>query len=488
MMKKLAIWKTLLILLSLSCYALPVLELDPTELNLNFNVGIEKAYHLTLSTPNSTETIYNITFESHSMLEMDKIQLLEPNSSLDYVFYAYSDSPSTQDITLKATYEYYSQTTLEALTYNFTLDGGGFHPTYKQINKGDTIIINNIDSINHTFTTLDYSTDIDILPGQSYSVLMDTVGSYSYFDRVTDYGIDIEVIDNTIQILTHSPEQDRTLRLHLAATIKSTEIEISLFKTNFSIRFNESESNALQLTNIGTETAYNVQLAMNWTAFNINDFNLNVSESRVVLFDIIPLISSSNQSDMTHHLELKITSGNSNSITQPIDVFIPHTSFVSYADTSSTLAAYWREKQVFCDNYPLSPHCISSSIIEYRNVTQWRDKPTNITLTEDEVVDFKAWFSTGESSQIRIENMLKVFLSDMDTRIIDLEEENANMSLQLETLHNISTKNEARIKRDETSSIVSTILFIMIVIIVLIALTTYLVIKVYHRKQADLEG
>ncbi len=476
----------LFLLLIYQANAAPMLHVEPADLNINVIKGTNKEFKLNIDTINSSDPIYNISFSNLPYFTFPKLNNMSTNSSREYFFEVYTDDVVDRDYTSTVSFDYYTQTTIDPATHYMTLDSAGFHPDTLTINKGDTLRIENTDTINHTFTRTDYSFDHRITTDQVFEKVFEDTGVINFFDRISDYGGSIEIKPSVIMFLTHSSSYDKTVLFHFDSNIEETQLGLSIFETNFSIRHNDSRESALQITNLGDETAYNIKLEMPWTTFDSNNFDLNASQSKVVLFNIIPSITSTNQSGIIHNLTMNIRGDNTAELTEDIHLYIPLTSFITFGNTTDLLAI-WDAKLKFCREFPLSIECAMQPLIVQKNITKYVDKPTNISFTEDEVVQIKSLL-TGEDLQQRIENVVKKSMSEMGVELTDI---NAKLDLLLnETreLRLIADDNAARLKRKEISSIIITFLLLFVIGITVLILGGVYGYKWLKKREAKKEG
>lgn len=469
-----------LLLLIPFCSAVPLLHVNPTTLNINIVKGYDRIYQLNIDTFNSTQTLYNISFTQVPNMVFNPIGNLTPNSSGLYQFHVYTNDIVTANYNSVVSFNYITQTTIQGTNHQIVIDNAGFHPSFLQLVRGDSITITSQENLNHTFTATDYSSDIPLDYNVPYTKVMDTIGDLHYFDRLTNYGLELNVLTNVQDSFTHSSDYDIPLTINFNSNLQATQLSKQIFLTDYTINHNQTQQGAIMITNNGTEIAYGVSLDMQWTSFSPNNFNLNPSESRVVAFSMTPILTSTDQSNKNYALNMTIKGTNTDPISQTINVFVPLTSFLGGNGTCSDIAAVWAAKKAFCDSYPHALECEVGPQIVLQNVTVYSDKPINITFTEDEVKTIKDNLKAGVDTYTREENMIKLFLKGQQDWMTNMENESNATNNKVEVIYNLSTKNEKRLNANETSSTVLTILAIVVSFLLFIVAGIFFIVRKLH--------
>jgi plastocyanin len=479
------LYETVIILLLLIpfCNAIPLLHVSPTSLNINIVKGYDRIYQLNIDTFNSTQTIYNITFLPVPNMIFGPIGNLTPNSSGLYQFHVYTNDIITSTYTSKISFNYLTQTTIQGTNHQIVIDNAGFHPSFLQLIRGDTITITNQENLNHSFTATDYSSDVPLIYNSNYTQTMNTVGDLHYFDRLTNYGLELNVLTNVQDSFTHSSDYDIPLTIYFNSNLQATQLSKQIFLTDYTINYNQTQQGAIMITNNGTEIAYGVSLDMQWATFSPNNFNLNPSESKVVAFSMTPILTSTDQSNRNYALNMTIKGTNTDPIYQVINVFVPLTSFLGGNGTCLDIAAVWAAKLAFCNSYPSSLECSVGPQIVYQNVTVYSDKPTNMTFTEDEVKTIKDNLKAGGDTFTREENMIKLFIKSQQDWMIYMENKSNATDFRTEVIYNLSTKNERRLNANETSSTITTVLIIAFIFFAVLGSGIYFILRQVNKQK-----
>ena len=130
----------------------------------------------------------------------------------------------------------------------------------------------------------------------------------------------ITILDDTG--LVYDPQYSTNLELNMKILYNPTQIQTSVLQRSYTMDFYEVKEVFMSIQNIGNETAENVHLNGRWfTDFNYNNFDLVPGEIKNVLFNIKPIIFSTNETDKTHIENLSI-SGNFPTIYEDFSIYI----------------------------------------------------------------------------------------------------------------------------------------------------------------------
>ncbi|MFW6030637.1 MAG: hypothetical protein ACOCRO_10380 [Halanaerobiales bacterium] len=277
------------------------------------------------------------------------------------------------------------------------------------IYKGDNVTFNNNADFGVSLKNLDSGELTDIKENESYT-FNNMNNDYEY--KVMDYesvervgGCKINVLDNKGSI--NDPTLNAILNLNVDYEYKPTKINTSLSKDNYTIEFNKEQDGILSITNDGDEDAKDINLSGKWLKFNENDFNVEKGYSENIGYTIDPNIGSTEQTNQTYDLELKIE-GNFETETKNISVFVPHAEIGYEDDEKNESLTDFIER--YCNNNPNV--CNTEPQVKYVPYNE-SDSEFNVTFSQRQFNKFQRDFYSHKREEEVSRNDVKESLSEL---------------------------------------------------------------------------
>ena len=434
------------------------------------NKTFNSPYEITLDITNSMGySFYDINFENSSIIEMDTIAELTSGTTLTVNASIVTDSKFLGDVKIKGFYD--AQVGIENETINIDVDfNDGLSVCSFTTIKGNKIMWNNLVSddviIKNEDTGVEFSS---ISEGGNYTTNFDTpeVFRYSFYRRgyrFTDI-CQITVLDDTGRV--NNPDFDGLISLDIGIIYDPTSVELLVIERNFSLEFFEQEEGVLTIKNIGTKTAYDVNLYGDWFNFNKNDFDINPGETTAVVFNIKQAkagISTTNDTDRWYTKNMTIT-GNFDTITEDFNIFIEYANIENFSDMSNQDTLIYMIVN-FCRDNPDEAFCNTDSKVIYSG-NGTGDNAFNVTFEQGQVNKF---ISLTFETMDNIETALNYFIEDK-------EQYNNNLTVMakdISDLKSLSVQETEKREESETNWLMITIIIALVIISGLLGFGGYL--------------
>ena len=360
------------------------LIITPNSVNENILIGEQK--QITLSIKNNFSfPVYNLILEPTVDITLSTIDILNPQEQKTATLTLKPTAEYQKSINPKIQFQFYSIIVRNPITHNVRITDSSFIPSTLQVYQDDSVQWTNEGTVTHTATetTIPPEFDISIPVNQSGSFTFTKIKTYIYHDEAIFFNGLIQVLNKSEEKLTVNPDLYKPLPITLSTSFQSTQISLEPLESEFTVNYNETELGAIRIKNTGTATAHNLKLEGEWFIFRENDFSLNQGDSNLVLYDIKPIITKTEETNLTYLKSIKLIGSNINPINTTISIKIPYSSIT--AQSQSNVSRDELAKQVEAlkkileqFNFTLSPE---GEIIV-------RESDVNITLTSTELKDF----------------------------------------------------------------------------------------------------
>ena len=443
----------------------------------NQNIQINKTYEqdtyfdITIRN-NGNFDFFNVTFENNDFISIVKIPKISSNEILNSTVRVFSNTPIiNKEIKLKGFYDALIGSSNETYEVDVDYDNGLDKCSFSVI-KGDSIKWNNLETYDIKLRNANTLEDIQILSGNSsFEMQLDNPMEFSYY--FTRYGFQFT---NTCQInvlddhgLINNPEYDGSLILNLNLSYPSTELQLTILETNYSISFLNGQDGLLSLKNIGNETAKDVHLSGDWFSFSENNFDLIPGYSKNVGYTISPIgkVFSTNETNKTHIIPINIT-GNFLEISKDFNIFL------EYAEVTNQLQG--NESIDFLEwireHYP--------ELLEPKIVYRYMDnnsKLFNVTLSQEQLNGL--W--DAQFSYMDIQDEYQKFQKEMQENIT------SNLNKMTESVFSldsrINTLEENLLKNKDLNTV---LILILSMILICGGLGYFTIIKLRQIKKKEM--
>jgi plastocyanin len=452
----------LLILFAPLVYASPELLISPNNITATTYYGQNYVTQLTL-TNTGNETMYNIAFNPVSNVAYSNIPTqLAVNQSAQMTV---TITPSAIDTT--TTGLFYTKTTITATPQMqvITATNSMFNPSFINIRQNDTIQWTNSDTNNHTATATDFSWSYTIAPSSSATRQFTDIAVVNYLDTINNYGGVINVSTNQIDMFSHDSNKDKPLIIKTTAQPAPTSMQLDVFTSSFSIGYNEIPVGVLRVQNTGSGTALHLRLAMNWTQFSMQDFNLNTGQYQLINFNITPQVTSTSQTNKSYSFPITLSGDNINPITATVTVFI---NYHDFGDTQQNTSNTSNIVYIINDNV-IRDYCLRNpSSCPTTNISTivYQDRPLQFNITQSD------WNSliTDVNENKNFRNEIKSFMAQLEQRDITMNETMNNLTTNLkkntDSVNNISNLfNKLKVNNFWWNVILSIMIFFVILIV-----------------------
>jgi hypothetical protein len=313
---------------------IPLVSANGLCLNNNQTIYINKTYNqnqdFIVQVRNCDSiSFYNLTIDSPSF-SMTTIPTLQPNQSVNVTVTTTTNDNYVGKLHIKGYYSANVGASNETIpiTVNYA---NQVNPCSFNIVKGDTLVWNNTDTESLDIWNSDNSNKITTIPsGQTYSQTFNNPLLFNYYFTWLrfDFGhCSVNVLSDSGYI--NNPDFDAIADLNVQVNYKPTILTANFPQTNYSMSVIQSQDGLILLTNTGSETAKGITLSGSWFQFTPNNFDLASGVSKTISYTIIPLVTTTNETNQTYNKNIQII-GNFPTIVQNFSIF------VQYADMSSS--------------------------------------------------------------------------------------------------------------------------------------------------------
>ncbi len=268
----------------------------------------------------------NIRSSDETIIRFDQFDL-ESGQNKTFQAEIMTNSDFNGSINLEGQYETFlgSSNKTEIVNIDYDLDQGVDKCNIELI-KGDKIQWNNLVLDDVKIKNYDTGELVEeVLEGENYTKTFSYPEVFKYQIFRIGYPFtpicEINVLDDSG--LVHSKSHDAELNLNIHIIYNPTSLETTFLSTSYEIAFNEEKEDIFSIRNTGSEIARTITLESDWITFNKNNFNLAPGDSTNIGYTISPFVFQTEETNKTHIKNITI-SGNFETITQEIEVFVPY--------------------------------------------------------------------------------------------------------------------------------------------------------------------
>lgn len=264
------------------------------------------------------------------------------------------------------------------------------------------------------YDTLVFDVDFDVpdpwLSINETSFVLNTTNSTKRHNMTVSIrpAIDIGTFTRTVPytLSWNGGLSEEVLEFRIATIEPQTTLQIDAIKDDFEIEMLESDKAVIDVKNNGTMPAWNVTFSCSkWCAFDDADQNntLQEGQSDLVVFNINVPVIPSDETNVTHGIEVCIMAANTRKNCDSIHVFVP---FANQSITECYLPEITPTKMAevmgeFCSQFPFSPYCYFPGD---QNATIIR-LPCNLeNLTQEDMNAYSVCRRDLEDIQLKFDN------------------------------------------------------------------------------------
>lgn len=435
--------------------------------NKTYNVNLPIIFNISNS---DSFSYYNVSLFPNEYFSNFIINEIPAGASVSVNATIISNNNINTTIRLKSFY--YTNVGLQNKTWHLNISSytDSFSPCSLSIVKGDKVIFNN--KLSNPITIKDVNNNIDVstVPAtSSYIMNFPSPITFRYIIYIVGFQLtpicSINSLDTTG--LVNDPDKDFLINFNLKNNYESTTIDSNLLNNNFSMDFFEQKEGILTISNIGNKTAFNINLNADWMSFSPNNFNLNIGESKGIIFKINPLIFSTNDTNRSYSKIITI-SGNFNSKSLNTSIFIKHALFDSANSSRADIDYLIKE---FCPQYPNSVLCNGSGQnIIYKYINNNSDTAISYNMTGKEMRDLWLYlFSLGDKIETN-NNYQKEQVYNINNNTEAIDDKVLNVDSKLNSL------------QEEQINAKTNILFLIIVLLFIFVIAI-VVLLIYLSKK-----
>ena len=281
-------------------------------------------------------------------------------------------------------------------THNINVDyTSGLSECDKSLVEGDTINwINLVSDDIQIFAPYPLWTNSIIAEGSSASKQFVIPGeSFSYFFKRNGFTFTptctITILDDSGLIT--NPIYDASLSLDIKVINPETNVTVSVPIENYVISVFTNAEGILSITNSGNKIAKNVKLTADWFSFNSNNFDLEVGQTKGLIYSLSPQIFSTNDTNKSYSKILTVE-GNFPTYSHNFTINVPYAVIAGTNSSGGLTGSEWIElfcKQIITDPYGIEfqkAMCVGKTIVIGQNTD---GSNISVDYTASEV---RSWF------------------------------------------------------------------------------------------------
>jgi len=437
------------------------------DLNKTFNIDEDITFQVR---NDESFSFHNLTIEQKDIVSMDYVNKIDSGETK--TINAKIITNEDYDKTIKLKGYYLAEVGASEEDYFINIDFiGGLSECDKTIIKGDTITWVNLvndEVILKNVVTGNEAGRIPINSSKLFNFDNPEIFTYSVLRRGYQFTDTCTITVLNDSGLVYNPIYDAFLDLKVSVLYNPTQIQTSVLERDYTMDFYGVKEVAMVVRNIGDEIARNIHFEGNWFAdFNHNNFDLEPDESKNILFNIKPVVFSTNETDKLHKKDLLIK-GNFVTINETFNIYVNYAEIGDDINTNiSTFMDY------LCSVRP--DLCEVKERVIYRDGRN-NSEEFNVTMSKDQVLGLWAYmFELGD--QIGLDfNFLKEQSDTNSMKILSME-------MLMNNLTN-ATKEEREARENQSTTGYAFIVIVLFVII--IGLMVFLVYNLKKEKQRRL--
>jgi len=391
------------------------LMVNQTSIYVNKTVNINEPIILTI-TNSEPFTFHNLTFKSNPYITMSKIESLGSGSSVSIISNVIYNQDVETNVRLIGYYLAQIGQTNKEYPISISFPNGGNKCDLTLI-KGDRILFkNNVDDEILVKNADNLGIIATLLPNSNLSVSFDVPQEINYYYDRRSYhfpiGTNCKITVLNDNGMVNNPDLDAVINLKISANYEPTLLYLDIPQTSYSMNITDSNDGVMTLTNIGNKNAYNVKLEGSWITFSTNNFNLNVGQSKGIIYTIHPLITSTEETNKSYNISIK-ANGNFPEIKKDLIIFINYAEISNSSGSGTSLIDFLIN---YCNLNPTLDICSPKVIYKYRD-----DSQQNVTFNvpQEQVNDlfgliFQAFDEMKRGENMHGKNMVKCKLRDFN--------------------------------------------------------------------------
>lgn len=463
-----------LILTCLLLNTVSALTITPSIISVNKTVGSQTFANFQVLNP-SNFVMYNISFSDSSILNLPKISSLNPGAYANVSAEVISNTQGLYNLDLQG--YYFNNVGSSSNIYQINVSSNSVDDCSKTVTFGDTIKFSSsvLDPIQMFNSDTSVPIEGSIIGTNQIFSYSPSVGILHYYFKRNGFQFapvsgfcTLNVLNTTG--LINDPQLDGSLQFTLLVNYPPTNISYAITQTNYTMSYSDSTDGIMSLTNTGNSIAH-VSLSGDWFTFNNNNFDLNPSQTKGIIYTITPQVLSTDQTGIIHSQNIQI-SGNFPTQNIPISVFINH---ADLSNNSTLLSGNLTEAiRQFCLNAP--QFCQNPVIRQYINNAS--ELGVNVTITQETLNGVLAAIFDIKDQLTTSTNDLKLKYSDLDVKIGSINDSMTNSSV-------IAQQAQASSVNLADIFIYAFVMFLLVVAIVLTVIIYRLMKK--RREQEELQ-
>ncbi|MDP2684937.1 MAG: hypothetical protein Q8P20_07940 [bacterium] len=304
----------------------PSLVVTPSSINVESNMGEQKIFSVNIKNNDTLESIYNVSFAPLNNYNFPFIPFVSPGQSLDISFNYLSNNVHEGITSTLISFVYIESINNQPSSYDVFVNDTDWNPKLITIKQGDTIIWKNQGLLSHSAIAIDNAFNINIPINGSSSKIFNDVGNYIYFDPIFQKTAQITVQENINQISVHNSNLDKTLSFNEKVTSINSSVDFNFFDGDINMIYNSSEESAIVIQNNANVILTNVSVSdsLGWLNFTANNFTINPLSSKILVFNIIPNVTSTSDTNKTYTTNVRLISSNGLYVNHDLNIFLQY--------------------------------------------------------------------------------------------------------------------------------------------------------------------
>jgi len=453
------------------------LLINPLSINTQVFENVETNQQ-TIFTNTHNFSIFNFEFTQNPYITYPTINEIKPNESAIVSFKIKTNNTFNQNFNIVTKFLYLIDVNLPSKTYNVTITNSQFDPINLTIEQGDFIRWLNADTLPHTITSSTF--DHLLQPNETRTLQFNQVENISYKDNNIGYFGFINVKNRTLQF-ANNPEFNKVISINIDSRRQSSEMQLELLKSNFTIEHDKIDEGVLKAKNIGNNKLFNIQLiADKWVSFDENRFSLEPNTENFVVFHIDPIILNTSETNKTYIIRIKANSENSGEVSSEISIFVP---FKELLFDLSNLTNEELQKRVIELSQILSKFLNTSNQQSQPQII-YKESTIGVNFTESDILKDRQRISS-------IEEVMKEGFKFQNDKTETIDTKVGNVDQKLSEVRDIANKSldlsQKNLEEIENSKKLRFVGRIFLIVLATVSISIYYMKTYYFKKREAIQ-
>lgn len=417
----------IILFLVVANFASANLLVQPSTMEINVDRGVSKVFNLVV-TNNESRPVFNVSFSSVPNFVFPVVTRLEPNESRLVSFSVLTQDLFNQVFVSSVSFLYEIPYSAPPSSFVVSVDDSVFVPYNSSILVNDSVVWVNLLSEDVVINDLGSGFAPVSIPALSnVSRVYNGLGSWLFYPSTVHGSLGftglLSVLSRPNTAFAHDSSLDRTVVFNVHSLLPPSALQLFVLSQNVSANNNVSFQGLLEVRNTQPIIITGVHLyADRWVSgFSENDFNLPALSSKIVYFNVTPLVSRTSQSNRSQVVNVFANSSNAGLTFDDFPIFINFVNLdqVTINGTTYTITVLGINETIDACIQHLNDvgfeSCKKLEDAFRTNVTVVKEIEGSVPFTATELLSMKSQLGTFGEETTRTVNKMNLYLDKQDS-------------------------------------------------------------------------